>query len=153
MKKNIVLASLLLASSHQCLPRADHLVWLPVPETPTPELLTEPLTIEKALEAALHNRSILHAIDQTIKARKSSELEALSGYFPKFSLNSLISQSQKQLSGQLSFKKHQQFFNFEQLLYSFAGPLEQYQINQFDTIIARLQRDLKQDAVQFEVER
>ncbi len=152
MKKTIVLVSLLLAHTSLCLPRADNVVWFSVQDAPPP-LLAEPLSLERALDIAYHNRSILHALDNTIKARKSSELEALSGYFPKFSLNSLVSQSQKQLNGELSFKKHQQFFNFEQLLYSFAGPLEQYQINQYTTAIARLQRNLKENAIQFEVEK
>ncbi len=134
----------------------EQVVWFPVTHETPPEqspMLTHKLTIEKALDLAAHNRSIVYSLEHLVKARKSDEYVALSGYLPQISFQTFVSQSQKQFTGQLSFKKHQQFFNLQQLLYSFAGPLEKYQIAQYDTARAHLQKELKQDAIQFEVEK
>jgi outer membrane protein TolC len=161
LKKSLLLLGLALchaalARHHAPVGHHEHVVWFPVTHESLPEqspLLSHELSLEKALDLAAQNRSILYSLTQAVRARKASEQTALADYLPQISFKTLISQSQKQLSGQLSFKKHQQFFNFDQLLYSFAGPLEQYRINQYDTNIAQLQRELKQDAVQFEVEK
>jgi outer membrane protein TolC len=162
LKKNILTLAYLaswhvLLLSHASHINTAHVVWFPVSHSAIVEqkspLLSEQLTIEKALDCAFSNRSILYAFTQKIKAKKSEEQVALAGYLPQISFQTEISQSQKQLNGQLSFKKHQQFFNLQQLLYSFAGPLERYQITQFDTTITQLQQELKRHDIQFEVEK
>ncbi|MCK4651102.1 TolC family protein [Candidatus Babeliales bacterium] len=105
------------------------------------------LTMEQAVNMAYKHKPSLKAKKFTIQASKHSEKSALSGYFPQITIN----QSNKYATG---IKGLQSSFGIQtnQLIYSFAGPLEKYKIAKKGTAITKHDEETHKDLVKFEVE-
>jgi len=105
------------------------------------------LTIADAIEMALEHRPSLKAFNFEVKSQEALAKKALGGYFPQMAL-----------SGSGAAVEHaegirpQLDFTISQLLYSFAGPLQQHRIAKKDVAIAEYSRQLHEDLIRNQVE-
>lgn len=79
------------------------------------------LTMDEAVEIAYQNKPDLKAYKYAVEESKMKAKEALAGYYPQISLNMDYTQVQKQQTPALNAE-----LDVNQLIYSFAGPIEYY---------------------------
>lgn len=105
------------------------------------------LTLDDALKQALSQRSNLKNLHLLTKSQRNLSLAALSGYLPQVGVTSVFQKAKND-----AVPLNQQGIEISQLLFSFAGPVEQYRIQKHGTRIAELNELLQRDAVQLETE-
>ncbi|MFA5075437.1 MAG: TolC family protein [Candidatus Babeliales bacterium] len=105
------------------------------------------LTMDKAVEMANKYNPSLKALKFAIQAQKENEKVAFSGYFPTINLNETpyFQNEQKGLQNRISIEGRQ-------LVYSFAGPLQQLKIAQKQTDVAKLSEEERKDYLRYFVE-
>ncbi|MBD3231244.1 hypothetical protein GF322_01135 [Candidatus Dependentiae bacterium] len=106
------------------------------------------LSLDQAIKLAIKNRPSLKAFQYAVQASKQDEKKALSGYKPQINLT-------EKPSFQSGYKGIQNDVTIQadQLIYSFAGPLEEYKIAQKGTGISEYQKLRHQELIIFEVTR
>lgn len=112
-----------------------------------PSPLQEQVTLDDAITYALTHRSSLNDLLFASKSQRNNALAALSGYLPQISVNSRFLASKDH-----ALPKNQQYINIDQLLFSFAGPVEQYHIETLGSHIAELGALFHRDEIRYETE-
>ena len=107
------------------------------------------LTIPNAIQIAFQHRPLLRKIDFDILASENIARAALAGYLPHIEVHTAAGTASIDT---LFAPRHEVDFNIGQLLYSFAGPLQEYQIAKQDVAALKWQRLLDRDLVRFETE-
>lgn len=105
------------------------------------------LTLDEAVEIALINKPDLKAYKYAIEAAKTKGMQALSAYLPQIALNGAIGQTIGDQSPQTTIR-----LNANQLIYSFAGPIENYKKAKKATNIQELSYDKAKKEIRFYVE-
>lgn len=107
------------------------------------------LTPKNSIETAYVNRPDLKKTFYDIRASERMSRVALSGYLPQ-----IIAEGGAGRAAPLSFFAPERFaiLRFTQLLYSPAGPIEQFRIARQDTRALEWQRIILQDKIRFEAE-
>ncbi|MCF7799955.1 TolC family protein [Candidatus Babeliales bacterium] len=105
------------------------------------------LTIDKAVEMANKYNPSLKALKFAIQAQKENEKVAISGYFPTVNLSETpyLQNAQNGLQNKIAVEGRQ-------LVYSFAGPLQQLKIAQKQTDVAKLSEEERKDFLRYFVE-
>lgn len=107
-----------------------------------------PYSLGKALGTAYRNRSSLKARCSAIRQFSAEQYAELSGYLPQINfLTAPWLESKEKLFG-----KNITVLSASQLIYSFAGPLQQYQIAKKNTCIAQMAQEAEKDAIRFQTE-
>lgn len=106
------------------------------------------LTMHKAVAQALAHRPDLDALRYVVQAQRSLAKAEISGYLPTIVLGSDISKQngQKTLGSSTSVAANQ-------LIYSFAGPLQRYQQAKNLTEISELDRAIMANMIRLETEK
>ncbi len=108
---------------------------------------TRTLEIEQAVQTAFQNRSTLKALKFATRVQTANKKEALTGYLPKlrFDSRTRLSKGVKGFRSIITFRG-------SQLLYSFSGPLDLYEIAKRDEQIAKQSERLFKDQLRNDVE-
>ena len=115
------------------------------PETSAPE--KQRVTLDDAIAFALTHRSSLNDLMFASKSQRNNALAALSGYLPQISIYSRFLSAKDR-----AIPKNQQYIYIDQLLFSFAGPVEQYRIEKIGSHIAELGALFHSDEIRYETE-
>ncbi len=105
------------------------------------------LTIEEAVEIAMLNKPSLQAYKHAIEASKARGMQAWSDYLPQVNLTTNIAQGIGQHNPQTTIA-----LGAQQLVYSFAGPIEKYKLAKKQTNIVELTNDKDKKAIKNAVE-
>jgi outer membrane protein TolC len=105
------------------------------------------LSMNKAVEMAYKHRPSLKAQKFATQATKTGEKKALAGYMPQVT----IQESNAFSSGSRGLQ-HSIGVQATQLVYSFAGPLEEYKIAKQGTKASKFSEETHKDLVRYEVE-
>lgn len=124
-------------SAKRCLPKE------PVAASP----LKERVTLDDAIAFALSHRSSLNDLLFASKSQRNNALAALSGYLPQISVYSRFLAAKDR-----AIPKNQQYIYIDQLLFSFAGPVEQYRIEKLGSHITELGALFHSDEIRYETE-
>jgi len=105
------------------------------------------LTMEEVIKMAHQYRPSLKAQQFNTQANKAIERQAIGGYLPQFTLEnkSFFTHGQKGMQNQTTFQG-------KQLVYSFAGPLEEYKMARKGTHISRLEEEAHKNLIRNQVE-
>ncbi len=105
------------------------------------------LTMDQAVKISYKNRPSLKAKTFSVQASKHTQKKALSGNFPKVSITDtpFFTNGKKGLQNNIAI-------NASQLIYSFAGPLEEYKIAKKGTQATEYDKLTHKDKVRYEVE-
>ncbi|MFC1894884.1 TolC family protein [Candidatus Dependentiae bacterium] len=105
------------------------------------------LTMQEVVKMAHKNRPSLKAYKFATQASKQDEKKAISGYFPQVTLNEqpFFQNGLKGLQNSISLQTNQ-------LVYSFAGPIQQYKIAKKITESSKYQEETHKDLVRYQVE-
>jgi outer membrane protein TolC len=109
--------------------------------------LKERMTLDDAITYALNHRSSLNDLMFASKSQRNNALAALSGYLPQISFYSRFLAAKDR-----AIPKNQQYIYIDQLLFSFAGPVEQYRIEKIGSHIAELGALFHGDEIRYETE-
>lgn len=153
MNPTIFLLALLLPITQQLILRAKEpsynvqFILSPV-QDPEQAKSTQQLTMQKAVNLALTHRPDLKALSYAIQANKSGAKSVMAGYYPTIALGSDISQQtdQSTLGSSTSVKANQ-------LIYSFAGPLQLYQKAKNVTALSELDQVRQSNLIRLETEK
>ena len=106
------------------------------------------LTLKEAVKMAIKNRPSLKAFQYATQASRETERKALAGYKPQvsFTESPFFSKGAKGLQNSANLQA-------SQLIYSFAGPIEEYKIAQTGTEISEYQTLSNKALIKFEVTR
>lgn len=119
-----------------------------LPKEPAPSSFSqERVTLDQALAFALAHRSSSNELLFASKQQRNNALTALSGYLPQIGINSRFLSAKDR-----AIPKNQQCITIDQLLFSFAGPVEQYRIEKIGSHIAELRSLFHSDEIRFETE-
>ena len=112
------------------------------------EQVGKPLTIDEVVQQALTHRPDLKALQCVVQANKSNARREFAGYYPKVELGSTIEKAkdQKSLESRTSL-------NADQLIFSFAGPLQRYQQAQDMVAMSELDKAVQHNLIRFETEK
>ncbi len=105
------------------------------------------LTIKEAVEIALQNKPNLQAYKHAIEASKAKGMQIWADYLPQVNLTTNVAQGLGQNSPQTTIG-----LGAQQLIYSFAGPIEKYKLAKKQTNIVQLLSDKDKKAVKNAVE-
>jgi len=111
-------------------------------------LVKTTLTMQEAVEIAYQNKPDLKAYKYAIEASRMKAKEALSGYFPTVSLCTDYTQVQKQQTPALNAE-----LDVNQLIYSFAGPIEYYKQARKATQVVEYMNEKDKKAIRNAVEK
>jgi outer membrane protein TolC len=114
---------------------------------PQPASRPEKLTMEEAVSRSLAYRPDLEAFYYAVEQGKYAAKEQLSGYYPKIQLTSYLSQTQHQDS----FKNGTQMRG-DQLIYSWAGPLQAYRLAKKMTHVTESEREVQEHFIRYTVQ-
>lgn len=106
------------------------------------------LTMKEAVEIAYQNKPNLKAYQYAIEESRMQAKQALSGYFPTINLSGNWSQTRGQSSPSLNLD-----LTVQQLIYSFAGPIEQYKKAKKSKQIVGYQNQRDKKVIRYEVEK
>jgi outer membrane protein TolC len=134
---------ILIACSSWSLYTQRYLAQKPIPSSP----LKEHVTLDDAITFALSHRSSLNDLLFASKSQRNNALAALSGYLPQVSVYSRFLASKDR-----AIPKNQQYIYIDQLLFSFAGPVEQYRIEKLGSHISELGALFHRDEIRYETE-
>jgi len=109
--------------------------------------IKERITLDDAIKYALNNRSSLQDFAFASKSQRNNALVSLSGYFPHIGINSRFLSAKDR-----AIPKNQQYITIDQLIFSFAGPVEQYRIERIGSHIADLKTMFHSDEIRYETE-
>ena len=115
------------------------------PATSAPE--KKRVTLDDAIAFALTHRSSLNDRMFASKSQRNTALAALSDYLPHISIYSRFLAAKDR-----AIPKNQQYIYLDQLLFSFAGPVEQYHIEKLGSHIAELSALFHSDEIRYETE-
>jgi len=118
------------------------------PEISAQPLIKTTLTMDEAVEIAYQNKPDLKAYKYAIEEYKMKAKEALAGYFPKITLNADYTQVQKQQTPALNAQ-----LDVNQLVYSFAGPIEYYKQARKATRVVEYSNEKDKKNIRNEVEK
>jgi outer membrane protein TolC len=105
------------------------------------------LTLQEAIEIALQNKPNLQAYKHAIEASKAKGMQVWADYLPQVGLTTNISQGLAQGDPQTNIT-----LDAQQLVYTFAGPIEKYKMAKKQTNIVELSSDKDKKAVRNAVE-
>lgn len=105
------------------------------------------LNMQDCVNEAYKYRPSLKALKFAIQASKSEEKKAMADYFPKVTLK-----EQPYFATGMRNIQNSIALDASQLIYSFAGPLEQKRIAQKGTEISKLNEEQTKDLIRYEVE-
>lgn len=114
---------------------------------PTRSLLQTNLTIQEAVDIALRNKPNLAAYKHAIEASKAKGMQVWSAYLPQVNLDTTIAQGMGQGDPQTTIS-----LGAQQLVYTFAGPIENYKMAKKQTNIIELSGDKDKKAIKNAVE-
>ncbi len=103
------------------------------------------LNLDAAVSTALKHRPDLEAYSYATQANKAVAKAAIAGYYPKFSLQSTFNQQ----TGEKDIN-NTTYLNADQLIYSFAGPLQQYKKAKKVSEISKLDEDVLANKIKLE---
>lgn len=119
-----------------------------LPKGPLPESSFKgQVTLDDAIAFAHTHRSSLSDRMFSSKSQRNNALAALSGYLPQIGVTSRFLSAKDR-----ALPKNQQYIYFDQLLFSFAGPVEQYRIEKVGSHIADLAALFHRDEIRYETE-
>ena len=117
-------------------------------EQDVPLLEKTSLTMDEAVQIALQNKPDLKAYRYAIEESKMRSKQAIAGYIPTFGISGNLSQTRGQTDPYLNVD-----FLANQLIYSFAGPIEQYRKAKKAVKINELACDQNKNIIRHEVEK
>lgn len=106
------------------------------------------LTMDEAVQIALQNKPDLKAYQYTIEESRIHSKQAIAGYIPTFAISGNLSQTRGQTDPTLNVD-----FLANQLIYSFAGPIEQYRKAKKATKVSELLCSQAKNNIRHEVEK
>lgn len=114
----------------------------------TPATKPSTLTMQEATAQALAYRPDLEAYFYAVEQGKFAAKQQLSGYYPHIQMTSYLSQAQHQNS----FKNGTEMRG-DQLIYSWAGPLQAYKKAKKEMQVTECEREVMAQAIRYTVER
>ncbi|MFA6264015.1 MAG: TolC family protein, partial [Candidatus Babeliales bacterium] len=122
----------------------------PQPKNLVPPSEDQPklLTIDQAVARALKHRPDLEALSYATQASKAGANAEIAGYYPSVSLDSTLWQETAQ-----SDPSNNTLLTANQLIYSFAGPIQRYKRAKKYTEISALEEQSLANNIRLEVER
>jgi outer membrane protein TolC len=122
----------------------------PQPKNLVPQSENQPklLTIDQAVARALKHRPDLEALSYATQASKAGANAEIAGYYPSVSLDSTLWQETAQ-----SDPSNDTLLTANQLIYSFAGPIQRYKRAKKYTEISALEEQSLANNIRLEVER
>ncbi len=110
--------------------------------------LSHYLTMDDAVEQALEHRPNLEALKFATYANKSASKAELAEYYPKIRLDSSFTQQSHQ-----DYPANTTLLNTDQLIYSFAGPLQRYKRAKLVAEQTEAEREVQKNNVRLETEK
>ena len=105
------------------------------------------LTMSDAVAIALANKPSLQSYKYAIQASKAQGMQVWSAYLPQVNVTTNISQSTGQQDPQTNIT-----LGAQQLIYSFAGPIQKYKLAEKQTKLVELALDKDKKAIKYAVE-
>jgi outer membrane protein TolC len=106
------------------------------------------LTMDEAVQIALQNKPDLKSYQYAIEESRMRSKQAIAGYIPTFGITGNLSQTRGQTDPVLNVD-----FLANQLVYSFAGPIEQYRKARKATKVSELLCSQTKNIIRYEVEK
>lgn len=110
---------------------------------------SQQLAVPEAIQIAFQKRPSLRKIDFDILASKNIARASLAGYLPHIEVHTGAGTASWDT---LFAPRHDVEVNIFQLLYNFAGPLQEYQIAKQDVAALKWQHSHERDIIRFETE-
>lgn len=118
------------------------------PKSDAKPMVKTTLSMDEAVEIAYQNKPDLKAYKYAIEESRIKAKEALAGYLPKVTINADYTQIQKQQTPALNAE-----LDVNQLVYSFAGPIEYYKQARKATQVVEYANEKDKKIIRNEVEK